>query len=203
MSNPQLSGLGPCSVNSAYLTRFHLSETKSQKLLSLTRLTGLGGESPSSLAQFGRIVPDCCAAVHVMQSLEKSDSSSSLCWMLFSGPETLRQSSSSRPGVTRVPPLYPDLGADQSARGKSSWLPLAKCKGVHRCQVLQLDGEEEEEEGREAAGRGRGGGKNWQGLMGKIGSASTQALTSSEETSLRRICDSTHSTRRHFRPAIF
>lgn len=35
----------------------------------------------------------------------------------------------------------------------------------------------------------RGGGWNWQSLMGKIGSASTQALTSSEETSPRRICD--------------
>lgn len=103
--------------------------------------------------------------------------------------------------VIRVPPVYPDLGADQSARGISSWLLLAECKGVHRCQVLQLDGEEE---GREGAGGGEGPrAKNWQGLMGKIGSASTQALTSSEETSPRRICDSTHSTRRHSRPAIF
>lgn len=37
-------------------------------------------------------------------------------------------------------------------------------------------------------GRGRGG-ENWQRLMGKIGSASTQALTSSEETSPARICN--------------
>lgn len=65
-------------------------------------------------------------------------------------------------------PVYPDLGAHQSARGITSWLLLAECKGVHRCQVLQLD--REEEEGREAARRWGGAesqelarphGKNW------------------------------------------
>lgn len=34
---------------------------------------------------------------------------------------------------------------------------FSECKGVHRCQVLQLDGEEGEEEGgREAGRRDRG-----------------------------------------------
>lgn len=34
---------------------------------------------------------------------------------------------------------------------------ISQCKGVHRCQVLQLDGEKGEEEGgREAGRRGRG-----------------------------------------------
>lgn len=70
--------------------------------------------------------------------------------------------------VVRVPPAYPDLGAGQSAWGISPWLLLAKCKEVHRRQVLQLDGEEE---GREGRGEERGGaesqelarshGKNW------------------------------------------
>lgn len=93
------------------------------------------------------------------------------------------------------PPLWSCCGWERIRAQKSIFLSIiSKCKGVHRCQVLQLDGEEEEEEmggGR----RRRGGGRNWQGLMGKIGSASTQALTSSEETSPRRICDWTHSLR--------
>lgn len=40
-----------------------------------------------------------------------------------------------------------------------------------------------------------GWGENWQRLMGKIGSASTRALTSSEKTLPLRICDGARSLR--------
>lgn len=40
---------------------------------------------------------------------------------------------------------------------------ISECKGVHRCQVLQLDGEEEEEE--EVGDRRRGGGRGAEGRI--------------------------------------
>lgn len=49
---------------------------------------------------------------------------------------------------------------------------ISECKGVHRCQVLQLDGEEvEEEEEAEEAARD-GGEKKGGGAEGRIGKAS-------------------------------
>lgn len=116
-------------------------------------------------------------------------------WHRVSGPEALHWSNFIPPALVCLWPRIVNCERIRAHR-VSSWVLLASAKeftGARYCSWM----------GRREAKGGRGREQNWQGLMGKIGSASTQALTSSEETSPRRICDWTHSTQRHSRPAIF